>query len=256
MAEPIGDTLRRARTERGLELDAVSDATKIRVRYLRALEAEDWEALPAPAYARGFLRTYAGFLGLDADALVESFRRAAPEATGEAGAAVERQPLPPAGGRSPPSLAAIAVVAAIVLVLGGLFLLGQGGSGGGGGNKSASGHGRSAHHHRHHRHHQAAPKPPPAPAQASIELRPTGTVWVCLVDQSGRALVNGEILSAGDSRGPFRADAFDLGLGNGEIAITANGRAVAVPSSPSPLAFRVDPDGARPLSPAKRPTCA
>ena len=70
---PIGESLRRARTERGLELATVSEAIKIRVRYLRALEAEDWDALPAPAYARGFLRTYATYLGLDADQVLKVY---------------------------------------------------------------------------------------------------------------------------------------------------------------------------------------
>ena len=59
MPKPIGELLTQARMDRGLTLEDVSQATMIRVTYLRALEAEDWSAMPAPAYARGFLRTYA-----------------------------------------------------------------------------------------------------------------------------------------------------------------------------------------------------
>jgi cytoskeleton protein RodZ len=250
---PIGESLRRARTERGLELGVVSEAIKIRVRYLRALEAEDWDALPAPAYARGFLRTYAGYLGLDADALVEEFRRAV-DVSPEHGPSEELRPPvgePPAAFPSPRTLI---VAGAAVAVLAVLFAIGQigGGSGGGGGGGAGP---TAGHHARHHKHHPA-PQPPPEPTRASIEVRPTGTVWVCLVDLGGKRLVPGEVLSAGDTRGPYHAAGFQLGLGNGEAAIMANGKPVKVPSSPNPLAYHVGPGSAKSIDPTKRPTCA
>lgn len=71
----IGDTLREARIKRGLTIRDVEDATKIRGRYLQALEDEDFEALPGPVFAKAFLRTYASFLKLNADDLLEEYRR-------------------------------------------------------------------------------------------------------------------------------------------------------------------------------------
>ena len=252
---PIGDSLRRARTDRGLGLDQVSDATKIRVRYLRALEAEDWDALPAPAYARGFLRTYASYLGLDADVLVEEYRRTVPATAAEPGRPEQRDPVAPSvGARSWPSYRLVAAVGAVVAVLAVLFVIGQNGGSGGGSKDAGPQAGAPKRHHRH-RHH-TAPKPPPAPTQASIEVRPTGTVWVCLEDLSGKRLVDGQILNAGDTQGPFKAAGFALGLGNSEASITANGKALSVPSSPNPLAFHVGPGSAKAISPSKRPTCA
>ena len=70
----IGDTLREARSRKGLTLRDVEDATKIRSRYIEALESDDFEVIPGPAYVKGFLRTYAGFLDLDPDLLVNEFR--------------------------------------------------------------------------------------------------------------------------------------------------------------------------------------
>jgi hypothetical protein len=67
----IGEVLKGARTRQGLDIGTVEERTKIRTKYLRALEAEDWERLPSPAYAKGFLRTYSNLLGLDADAIVD-----------------------------------------------------------------------------------------------------------------------------------------------------------------------------------------
>ncbi len=251
---PIGDSLRRARAERGLGFDAVSDATKIRVRYLRALEAEDWSALPAPAYARGFLRTYASYLGLDADALVEEFRRTVGE--GDAVPVEERRPVAAVpGGAGFPSRGVLIGAGAVVAVLAALFVIGQlGGSGGKETTETRGDHAQRGRHRQHDHSHRRAP--PPEPTKASIEIRPTGTVWVCLVDLSGKPLVNGQILTAGDDQGPFEAAGFQLGLGNGEATITANGKPLDVPSSPNPLAFHVGPGSANPVSPSKRPTCA
>jgi cytoskeletal protein RodZ len=69
----IGSSLRQARQRRGLGLADVEHATHIRVRYLGALEDERFDVLPGPAYVRGFLRTYAEFLGLDGTLLVDEF---------------------------------------------------------------------------------------------------------------------------------------------------------------------------------------
>jgi cytoskeleton protein RodZ len=69
----IGSSLRTAREHRQLDLPEVERATRIRTRYLAALEDERFDVLPAPAYAKGFLRTYADFLGLDGQRFVDEF---------------------------------------------------------------------------------------------------------------------------------------------------------------------------------------
>ena len=69
----IGASLREARTRRGLSPADVQRAIRIRERYLRALEEETWDLLPGEAYAKGFLRTYAEFLGLDGDLYLDEW---------------------------------------------------------------------------------------------------------------------------------------------------------------------------------------
>jgi hypothetical protein len=69
----IGDSLREARTRRGLSPADVHKGIRIRERYLTALEEERWELLPGDAYTKGFLRTYAEFLGLDGNLYVDEF---------------------------------------------------------------------------------------------------------------------------------------------------------------------------------------
>jgi cytoskeleton protein RodZ len=65
----LGRLLEQKRKERGLTLEEVEQATKIRKRYLTGLERDDYAILPDAVYARGFLKTYANYLGLDGEAL-------------------------------------------------------------------------------------------------------------------------------------------------------------------------------------------
>jgi hypothetical protein len=69
----IGNSLRAARERQGLGHAEIELATKIRSKYLRALEQEDFDVLPGDAYTRGFLRTYAEYLGLDGEIYVEEY---------------------------------------------------------------------------------------------------------------------------------------------------------------------------------------
>ena len=69
----IGNSLREARYRQQLELTEVEQATKIRARYLRALEEESFDVLPAQTYVKGFLRTYADYLGLDGQLYVDEY---------------------------------------------------------------------------------------------------------------------------------------------------------------------------------------
>ena len=69
----IGTTLRQARERQGLSIATAEEATKIRSAYLLALEQERFEGLPGPTYARGFLRSYGEYLGLDAQLLVDEY---------------------------------------------------------------------------------------------------------------------------------------------------------------------------------------
>jgi len=78
----LGDGFRAAREARHLSLSDVSEQIHIRSVYLQSIEEEDWSAIAAPVYVRGFLRTYARFLGLDPEAAVEHFNEAVGELAG------------------------------------------------------------------------------------------------------------------------------------------------------------------------------
>jgi cytoskeleton protein RodZ len=69
----IGNSLREARLRQGFELPRVEADTKIRAKYLRALEEERFEVLPGDTYVKGFLRTYSEYLGLDGQLYVDEY---------------------------------------------------------------------------------------------------------------------------------------------------------------------------------------
>jgi len=94
----IGHSLREARVRHGLDLNRVEADTKIRAKYLQALEEENFELLPAETYVKGFLRTYANYLGLRNDkrvhpelVLIHFARNRNPDADEEGAAAAYKQ---------------------------------------------------------------------------------------------------------------------------------------------------------------------
>jgi cytoskeleton protein RodZ len=84
--DALGERIRAAREARGLSLSDVAEQIRIRSLYLAAIEDENWSTIGAPVYVRGFLRTYARYLGLDPEEAVAAFNRTQPSqpATGQA----------------------------------------------------------------------------------------------------------------------------------------------------------------------------
>jgi cytoskeleton protein RodZ len=259
MAPTIGETLRKARSERGVELSEVEQATKIRAKFLEAMEEDRWDALPAPVYARGFLDIYARYLGLDRKALLDEYSKAVesepepiPESVIKVGTLRQTRP---AGRARSINLVPVAKVlgVVVVLVLIGLVIVGLiGGSDNGDGGKAKAG-----------KEQRTKAAGPPATTttsttplgQVSVELRATAPVWVCLVDDSGTPLVDSETLSADDSRGPFSGRGFDVTFGNGSVEMTVDGKPAQIPQVAEPIGYRITPTGLRKLEPSSHPTC-
>ncbi len=223
----IGASLEEARSRRGLSIQDAAERTKIRAKYLAALEAEDWAALPSSAYAKGFLRTYARTLGLDADGLVDAFRREAggeePQSLLPFGDPVLEERKRPAGldDRRPRRgilLALGAVVAlAIVLVL---VIAGDLGNDTTPSRKQRAGAPGAG---------VAAQRAQPAGAPSgpvTLRLRAIHGSQVCLVGD-GRAVIDSQALTPGTKAGPFHGRRFRLDLtsfGGGVFRLLIDGR--------------------------------
>ena len=116
----IGNSLREARLRQGLEFPEIEQATKIRGKYLRALEEEQFEVLPAQTYVKGFLRSYADYLGLDGQLYVDEFNSR--YVRGEFEEEEEQQPFRPrvagpgrGGGLSKAVMLTLAVIAGLTV---------------------------------------------------------------------------------------------------------------------------------------------
>lgn len=251
----VGETLREARGRREIDLAEVEASTKIRARFLRAIENEEWDLLPGDAYARSFIRTYAAFLGLDGDALAERQR----QSTGaqrpvDALPRAEPAPLRPAASarRGVPvgRLAGVAAVAAVLIAL--AVALASGGDGDSSGDPGAPARKASAPSGSAAGETTASERP----VGLSLQLAATAEVWVCLLDGSGEELVDGQILSPGAVEGPYRSGSFTVSLGNGEVTMTVDGQQASIPQTSSPIGFSIGHGGAmRELSESERPTC-
>lgn len=251
MPAGIGEMLRTARLDAGVELEEVERTIRIRSRYLAALENEEWGVLPGEAYVRGFLHTYGDYLGLDGGALVDEYDRLGLGGDAEHPAETPFEPPRPVTSdrfvrRAVPIMAGLVAALAILFIV----LAVTGGS-----EKKGHGHQRGG-GKGNHSEQASTTTTTSTPTTASVTLQPTGTVWVCLVDHSGAPLVNGETLTTGDDRGPFKDPDMKLNLGNGEIRIELNGDQVPIPSAGEPIGFDLTPQGANPLSPSQRPTCS
>jgi cytoskeleton protein RodZ len=115
----LGERFRAAREARGLSLSDVSEQIRIRSLYLAAIEDENWDAIGAPVYVRGFLRTYARFLGLDSEEAVAAFNATLPAAPAAEAAASAHTPTrlrsQPAGWSSSWVVWTTAVVAVLLI---------------------------------------------------------------------------------------------------------------------------------------------
>jgi Helix-turn-helix domain len=247
----IGPTLREARNRRKVDLPEVESAIKIRARYLQAMENEEWDALPGGAYTRGFIRTYASYLGLDGERLADDYRRSTAPAGGER-APKRVEPVPTAMHRRQSRISGRVLIAAVCLVLVAV-LVGIALAGGGGGSSTSS---PAAKGEGKRRKQQGNGSPTVVQPGVAVKLAATAEVWVCLLDAEKKPLVDGQILEEGAQAGPFRSDSFEIALGNGSVTMSVDGKQADVAASSSPVGYRIDTTGRlTTLEEGERPSC-
>ena len=249
----IGTTLREARIRRKIDLADIEKQTKIRVRYLRALETEEWDVLPGATYTRSFIRTYGNALGLDGERLADDFRRQQDEMARELGGGREPAPKPPRlprEGDGSPYRSILIGGGAVLALIAALIVLGLTGGDGDGSSSGQPTGGPSV--KKGKKSGVAAGKPKQG---VSIQLSAKADVWVCAIAADGTAVVNGEILTTGAQRGPFRSGVFQLAFGNGSVDLKVNGKPFRVQDTPSPVGYQVTKKRVKVLPEGSRPDC-
>jgi cytoskeletal protein RodZ len=220
----LGDEFRAAREARHLSLSDVSEQIHIRSVYLQSIEDEDWTAIAAPVYVRGFVRTYARFLGLDPEAAVERLGAtlagdAGPRAHEAAGKPIVRTRNRTS--RSPSPWLWTAIVVAILLVaFVGYRAFERSSDMGGDAVAAASPAPTDPAPAASPMHHDATPKPA-APVRTLV-VSVTQTSWL-LVKVDGSQMVEG-IYPAGTIKS-FHGKSASIRAGNaGGVDLTVNGK--------------------------------
>ena len=249
----IGDTLREARMREHLDIADVESTSKIRAKYLRALENEVFGMLPGPTFVKTFLRTYAEALGLDPQVLVEEYR-----ATYESRDEVEHlQPLGPTAvsrerrrGVGPPRGPWLVIGLAVAAVVGVLLVIGLVGGdddgGGGGGTKP-----QETTTEQQQTTKTEKQKPPP-PKRVTLRIIPANEIYVCVDSGPGTEIRFNGIISEPQT---FRGRRVRVNLGKTDVQVTKNGKQVPLEPGPDPVGFDFTPRSTKSIPLGERP-CA
>ena len=245
-----------------IDISEIEAETKIRAKYLRALENEEWDLLPGPTYVKSFLRTYADALGLDGKLLIEEYKL-----RHERLSDVELQPIAPPGQRERRRRPRAAIsrgwlVGIVVLVLlAGLWVIGNRNRGDGGGPSSTppastSSTSTSTASKASSAKKKATKKKAKAkPKLARLQIVATGQVYVCLKAAGKRTPVPGIVLTGGASQGPYKSSRFRLQLGTSEARLIVNGKSRSVPPAANGIGYEITPTKVRRLPAAQWPRC-
>jgi hypothetical protein len=243
--------LREARIRARIDISEIEAKTKIRAKYLRALENEEWDLLPGPTYVKSFLRTYAEALGLDAKLLVEEYKL-----RHERLSDVEMQPIMagspqrerrrPGAGIPRWSVAAAGVAAVVVILL----VVGSSSNTGKHHARPTPAAGRGRHGAT-----GASGLTTARPVRVSLQLLPTAPVYVCLQAYGGHRVLNGATLTPGTRQAVYHSRRFKMTFGNGSLRMRINGRLLTVPQVSTAINYVVTARGRRLLPVAQAPTC-
>jgi cytoskeleton protein RodZ len=249
-----------------IDVSEIEAQTKIRAKYLRALENEEWDLLPGPTFVRSFLRTYAQALGLDAKALVDEYRM-----NYEQPSELDHQPVmsPPrraatrsSSNRQGPSRGYVIAVSGFGLLIVVLVIaLIAGKKGTGTPPSPASSTSTQQSHSSGHRDHSSTTSsnsstPSGTGGRISLSLHPTAPVYVCLVDAAGSKRIPGLTLEPGSyTPRDYHSTRFELLLGNNAVKLYVDGKALSVPASSKPIGYSITSSGRHVLAASQQPTC-
>jgi Helix-turn-helix domain len=257
----IGTTLREARMRARIDISEIETETKIRAKYLRALENEEWDLLPGPTYVKSFLRTYADALGLDGKLLIEEYKL-----RHERLSDVELQPIAPLGQRErqrrPRAAISRGWLLAVVVagLLAGLWFLGNRNNDNGGPSGSTPPPATTRSTTTSSSSKAAAPKSnkkksKPKPKLAKLTIVATGQVYVCLKAAGKRTPVPGIVLTGGARQGPYKSSKFRVQLGTSEARLVINGKSRNVPPVANGIGYEITPRKVRRLPASQWPRC-
>ena len=219
-----------------IDIADVESATKIRAKYLRALENEEFGLLPGNTFVKTFLRTYAEYLGLDPQLLLEEYRagyeprdqaelqpysvatrRRGATGSGGRGGREPRRPRAAAGPPGPGTF--VIVIVGVVLVI--FAILGLT-SGGGEDNSSSTDQARTTPSSTKKKKKRTAPKA----TTVKLRVAPTVATYLCVDRGTGTTPIYQQTTASAQS---FKGKRLRINAGNSQLKVTANGKRVKIP---------------------------
>jgi len=256
----IGTTLREARMRARIDISEIESETKIRAKYLRALENEEWDLLPGPTFVKSFLRTYADALGLDGKLLIEEYKL-----RHERPSDLDQMPIAPNLGRrrgpgpvsriSPAWIIGIIIVALLVT----FAVIGASGS-----DNNNSTPNTTSNQTRAQKAAEAKRKAAAAEAarrarirrqRVKLQIQPQAGVFVCLENAKGKTLIPGVILQPGANTRTFSSKRFRVTLGNSSVVLSINGKPFTPPDIGTSISYLITKRKRQQLPTGTGPSC-
>lgn len=256
---PIGEKLREARMRQGLDIADVEERTKIRAKYLRALENEEWSLLPGHTFVKTFLRTYAEQVGIDPHMLVEEYR------VGHEGEEVDVAPIAskPASRRDPrtrdrrrgsapgPPGRGVVLALAAAVVVAFLLVLGLFGEDDPAQDQAATTTTESRTTTGARRGRRQTPRSRQTPKRVVMRVAPSVPTYACVDTGEGTdILFEGTLEGAQTFRNP---QLVRINLGKRSVEVRVNGKPVEIADSPEPIGLEARRAGTQEIAEGARP---
>jgi hypothetical protein len=238
-----------------IDIAEVESATKIRAKYLRALENEEFSLLPGNTFVKTFMRTYAEYLGLDSQLLIEEYRvDYEPRGESDVQPMVSRperrtERRRPRASRGPPG-PGTAIVVVVVAVLAIFVVLGLTGGSGGGGKSSTTTQAKK----KRSKPKQRRAQPKPKPRTVRLKIVPTGITYLCVDRGVGTPIVFNNTTSSPQS---FKGKHLRVNIGDAANArVFSNGKKVPITRQAVTIGYDFTPTRSKPLPAGQRRPCA
>jgi len=267
--------LREARMREHLDIAEFEARTKIRAKYLRALEDEEWSLLPGYTFTKAFLRTYADMLGLDGRLLVDEFKRQYPDPSETELATVlpsrrdarrnRERPGERGHRQSGPSGRVLAIALLVVLIAAAVFVVRELEKKGGHGKNSSSTSSSSSSTTTTTT--TTTPHHPAAVTRVALRLTATTPVQVCLIGYvtahgashqrlpaKGSATATA-LLTPGEREPYYHDDHFKVSFTDGSARMTVGSKSYSVDATGTTVSYEVGASGRHLLAAAQAPHC-
>jgi len=233
----IGAMLREARMRAQVDISEIEEQTRIRAKYLRAIENEEWGLLPGPVYAKVFLRTYAEYLNLDAKRILDEYKLHYDQYD-------ELDNIQPKPRRDRkriklPGIPARVAIAVVLLLITLLFVVLR--KQDDNDNSLITSESKVTNTRKKTR-------------QVTVKIAAKQQTRLCIRNGEGKPLTNNKVLAAG-KKTSYSDDELLIRISDRSIKMVINSKPLKIPSGSAPIAYSITPAGSERVALKQVPKC-